>query len=162
MPLREFAARAARRREMKTTLGLVALALSALIAHGEVLAEDATSAPIPNLVGTWTGPFKAMREHGVADGSLTLRVIEQDGPLLKAEKSWKSPGAPGDVGGKEVEEATEPLVGVIDFDGMSVHLAEQADNGLYSGRLTAPDTLELVYIEAGHAAAYRVRLTRGK
>jgi hypothetical protein len=147
---------------MKRTLGLIALALSVLIAHGEVMAEDATSAPVPNLVGTWTGSFEAMREHGVADGSLTLRVIEQDGPLLKAEKSWKSPGVPGDVGGKEVEEATEPLVGVIDFDGKGVHLAEQADNGLYMGRLTAPDTLELVYIEAGHAAAYRVRLTRGK
>jgi hypothetical protein len=160
MPPRELAARCGKEmREMTRTLGLIALALSVLIAHGEVMAEDTN---VPNLVGTWTGPFKAMREHGLADGSLTLRVIEQDGPLLKAEKSWKSPGVPGDVGGKEVEEATEPLVGVIDFDGKGVHLAEQADNGLYMGRLTAPDTLELVYIEAGHAAAYRVRLTRGK
>ena len=144
---------------MKHALGLCALALCAWLAHAEAMAEDAN---VPNLVGTWTGPFKAMREHGIADGSLTLRVTEQAGPLLKAEKSWKSPGVPGDVGGKEVEQATEPLVGVIDFDGKSVHLAEQADNGLYRGRLTAPDTLELVYIEAGHAAAYRVRLTRGE
>jgi hypothetical protein len=147
---------------MKNALGLFAVVLSAWLAHGEALAEDAESAPVPNLVGTWTGHFKAMREKGVADGSLTLRVVEQDGPLLRAEKSWESPGVPGDVGGKAVEEATEPLVGVVDFDGKRVHLAEQADNGLYSGRLTAPDTLELVYIEAGHAAAYRVRLTRAK
>jgi hypothetical protein len=146
---------------MKHALGLFAVVLSTWLAHGEALAEDANAA-VPNLVGTWTGPFKAMRETAVADGSLTLRVLEQDGPLLKAEKSWKSPGVPGDVGGKAVEEATEPLVGVIDFDGKSVHLAEQADNGLYSGRLTAPDTLEFVYIEAGHATAYRVRLMRGK
>ena len=103
-----------------------------------------------------------MREQTVADGALTVRVLEQDGALLKAEKSWESLGVAGNVAGKAVKEATEPLVGVIDFDGKSVHLAEQDDNGLYAGRLTAADTLELVYIEAGHATAYRVRLTRGK
>ncbi len=146
---------------MKPVLGLMAIALTAWLALGEAMAEDADAA-VPNLVGTWTGTFKAMREQKVAGGTLTLRVLEQDGPLLRAEKSWESPGVPGDVGGKAVEKATEPLVGVIDFDGTSVHLAEQDDNGLYMGRLTAPDTLELVYIEAGHAAAYRVRLTRGK
>ena len=99
---------------MKHALGLCAVALGAWFVQAEVMAEDAN---VPNLVGTWTGPFKAMREHGIADGTLTLRVTEQDGPLLKAEKSWKSPGVPGDVGGKEVEAATEPLVGVIDFTG---------------------------------------------
>jgi hypothetical protein len=103
-----------------------------------------------------------MREKGVADGSLTLRVVEQDGPLLRAEKSWESMGAAGNVGGKAVKKAKESLVGVVDFDEKSVHLAEQDDNGLYMGRLTAPDTLDLVYIEAGHATAYRVRLTRAK
>ena len=123
------------------------------------MAEDANEAAVPNLVGTWTGPFKAMREKEVADGS--LRVLEQDGPLLKAEKSWESMGAAGNVGGNAVKEATESLC-VVDFDGKSVHLAEQDDNGVYMGRLTAPDTLDLVYIEAGHATAYRVRLTRAK
>ncbi len=36
------------------------------------------------------------------------------------------------------------------------------DNGFYTGRLTAPDTLELIYVEAGHAAVYRAQLTRKK
>lgn len=147
---------------MLRALFLFFLALSAWLAHSEMMAKDADSAPVPNLVGTWTGPFKAMRETTVADGALTVRVLEQDGALLKAEKSWQSLGVAGNVAGKAVKEATEPLVGVIDFDGKSVHLAEQDDNGLYAGRLVAPDTLELVYIEAGHATAYRVRLTRGK
>ena len=138
------------------------LVWSAYLAHSELKAKDADSAPVPNLVGTWIGPFKAMREQSVADGSLTVRVLEQDGALLKAEKSWESLGAAGNVAGKAVKAATEPLVGVVDFDGKSVHLAEQDDNGLYAGRLVAPDTLELVYIEAGHATAYRVRLTRAK
>ena len=34
------------------------------------MAEDANEAAVPNLVGTWTDPFKAMREKEVADGSL--------------------------------------------------------------------------------------------
>jgi hypothetical protein len=29
-----------------------------------------------------------MRAKGTAEGSLTLRVLDQDGPLLKLEKSW--------------------------------------------------------------------------
>ena len=32
------------------------------------------------------------------------------------------------------------------------------DNGFYTERLTAPDTLELIYVEAGHAAVYRAHL----
>ena len=116
---------------MKPVLGLMAIALSVWLAHGEAMAEDAN---VPNLVGTWTGPFTAMREKGVADGSLTLRVVEQDGPLLRAEKSWESPGVPGDVGGKAVEEATEPLVGVVDFDGEQ--LSEKALAEKYGVRFT--------------------------
>ena len=136
---------------MKKVLGLFALALSVWLGQGQVMAEDAKTAPIPDLVGTWTGPFKVMRAKGVGEGSLTLRVLEQDGPLLKLEKSWETPGVAGNVGGKEVDKATEPLVGVVDFDGKGVYFAEQEDNGLYRGSLVAPDTLELIYLEAGSA-----------
>jgi hypothetical protein len=89
-------------------------------------------------------------------------VMFNHNDLLKAEKSWESMGAAGNVGGKAVKKAKESLVGVVDFDEKSVHLAEQDDNGLYMGRLTAPDTLDLVYMEAGHATAYSVPLTRAK
>ena len=54
------------------------------------------------------------------------------------------------------------MVGVVDFDGKSLCLAEQDENGLYTGRLTAPDTPELIYVEAGHAAVYRAQLTPKK
>jgi hypothetical protein len=142
---------------MRKGLGLVAVALAVWLAQGPVLAEDAS---VSNLVGIWTGPLKVLRAKGIGKGTLTIRVLEQDGALFKAEKSWETPGTAGNVGGKEVEKATEPLVGVVDFDGESVHLAEQGDNGLYMGRLAGPDTLELVYVEAGHGTAYRAQLTR--
>jgi len=90
-------------------------------------------------------------------------VTDQDGALFKAEKAWETPGTVGKVGSKEVDHATEALAGVIDFNGKkSVYLAEQGDNGLYTGRLTAADTLELVYVEAGDGTAYRAELTRKK
>jgi hypothetical protein len=147
---------------MRKALAL-SIVLSVGLGLGQVMAEDAQT-QVPNLVGTWTSPVKMkwMRAKGTAEGSLTLRVLDQDGPLLKLEKSWETPGAAGNVGGKDVEKATETMVGVVDFDGKSFYLAEQDDIGFYSGRLTAPDMLELVYIEAGHAAVYRAQLTREK
>ena len=144
---------------MKNLLALLALAAGLWLGPIPVLAEDAAA---PDLKGTWTGPFTAQRWKGRADGVLTLNVLDQEGSSLKAEKFWETPGKPGNVGGKDTEDVTEPMVGVIDFDGKSVFFAEQDDNGLYRGTLTSPDTLELVYLEAGSANVYRVRLTRKK
>jgi hypothetical protein len=147
---------------MRKALGLVAVAAVAVavwFGQDPVLAEDAA---VPNLVGTWIGPLKVLRAKGIGKGTLTIRVTEQDGALFKAEKSWETPGTAGKVGSKEVEKATEPLAGVVDFDGKNVYLAEQSDNGLYAGRLAAPDTLELIYVEAGDGTAYRAQLTRKK
>jgi len=145
---------------MRKALGLIAVASVALAVWlSQVLAEDAA---VPNFVGTWTGPLKVLRAKGIGKGTLTIRVTDQDGALFKAENAWETPGTVGKVGSREVEKATEPLAGVIDFNGKSVYLAEQGDNGLYTGRLTAADTLELVYVEAGDGTAYRAELTRKK
>jgi hypothetical protein len=102
---------------MRKALGLIAVASVALavwLSPGQVLAEDAA---VPNLVGTWTGPLKVLRAKGMGKGTLTIRVTDQDGALFKAEKAWETPGTVGKVGSKEVEKATEPLAGVIDFNG---------------------------------------------
>jgi hypothetical protein len=91
---------------MRKALAL-SIALGVGLGLGQVMAEDAQT-QVPNLVGTWTSPVKLkwMRAKGTAEGSLTLRVLDQDGPLLKLEKSWETPGAAGNVGGKDVEKAT--------------------------------------------------------
>lgn len=144
---------------MKRVLALAALALGLMLGQHQAFAEDAK---VPELTGTWSGPFKVIRESGIGEGTFTLRVTEQTGPLLKGEKSWETPGTEGNVGGKDVEKATEPLLGVVDFNGKTIYLAEQGDDGYHLGRLTAPDTLELIYLEAGHATAFRAVLTREK
>jgi len=143
---------------------LAAAAVAACFWQAPVIAQEATEAfPVPDLIGTWRGPYSVIRSNGFADGVLELKVVEQRGPLLKVEKAWKvaSGGAPGDVGGELFTDAEEPLVGVIGFDGRQIQLAEQGDEGIYSGRLVDPDTIEFIYIESDRqATAYRVRLTR--
>jgi hypothetical protein len=145
--------------------GLLAAGIVACVAAMPAGAEDTAGAPVPDLTGVWTGPYTVIRSDGHAEGVLTLKVTEQDGPLLRLEKSWEvAPGgAPGDVGGELVSKATEQLVGVVGFDGREVRFAEQGDSGEYSGILTGPDTLELLYVESGRqATAYRLVMKRTK
>lgn len=144
---------------MMKRFGAVLLGIVCL-AGGPVLAEDGQ---LPDVVGTWTGQFKLLHHSGAAEQSLQFKILSQDGPLLTGEKAWKiDSGTPGDVAGEPRTEAVEPLVGVIDFDGV-IYFAEQGDSGLYKARLTGPDTLEILYIEAGElATAYRAELTRAK
>ena len=114
----------------------------------------------------WTGPYQVIRSNGRAEGVLTLEVTEQDGPLLRLEKSWKRApgGAPGDVGGELVTKATESSSSASSAStDARVRFAEQGDGGEYSGSLTGPDTLELLYVEFGsQATAYRLVMTRTK
>lgn len=138
---------------------LLAVAAIAGCLAGPAMADDA----IPNVVGTWTGDFKLMHHGGAADQSLQFRILSQDGALLTGEKAWTiKSGTPGNVDGETRTEAVEPLVGVVDFDG-TIYFAEQDDSGLYRARLTGPDTLQILYVEAGDlATAYRAELTRAK
>lgn len=142
---------------MKMRLAALAVSFACLFG-APAMAEE-----IPNIVGTWSGSFKLMHHTGPAEQTLQFKVLSQDGALLTGEKAWRiDSGTPGDVSGQPKTEAVEPLVGVIGFDG-AIYIGEQDDSGLYFGRLTGPDTLQLVYVEAGGlATAYRAELTREK
>jgi hypothetical protein len=121
----------------------------------------AVAQDVPDIVGTWTGSFTLMHHTGPAEQTLQFKVLSQDGALLRGEKAWRiDSGTPGGVNGESRTEAVEPLVGVIGFDGQ-IYFGEQDDSGLYFGRLTARDTLQLIYVVAGDlATAYRAELTR--
>ncbi len=150
---------------MRLRLELLAFGVVAGLGIVSALAQEAPGFPVPDLLGKWTGPYRVIRSNGFAEGVLELQVIEQQGPLLKVTKAWAlAPGgAPGDVGGQLLQKAAETMVGVIGFDGREIRLAEQGDEGVYSGRLVNPDTMELIYIEADRqATAYRATLTRSK
>ena len=147
---------------IRPAVAALAIALIGTTFAGRASAADASA---PDLTGVWVGSYKTLRWNGEAEGVLQFRVVAQDGPNLKVEKSWKlQPGATlGDVQGELLNEAVEPLIGVIGFDGQDVYFAEEGDGGLYTGRIADPDTLELIYVEPGiQATAYRTVLKRGR
>lgn len=145
---------------LRLAVAAFAIALIGATPWATAEAEDAAT---PDLTGVWIGSYKTLRWNGDAQGAVQFRVVAQEGPNLKVEKSWQlRPGATlGDVQGTLLNEAVEPLIGVIGFDGRDVYFAEEGDGGLYTGRLADPDTLELIYVEPGvQATAYRTILKR--
>ena len=94
---------------------------------------------------------------------MEIKISEQDGALFRGVKSWvsKSDEPRGSAGGQLVSSAEEEVLGVIDFDGVTLHIAEVGDDGNYIGRVVDSDTIELIYRESGAAASvYRVTLKR--
>ena len=150
---------------MNKLVGALAAVSLAWFVQAPAMAERTKGPPIPNLMGTWSGTFKAQRWEGTVDVNIVIRVITQDGVLFKAEKTWEhaSEGPKGDSGGELTTKASEKLVGVFGFDGYSITMAEQGDDGVYQGRLSHPDAMELIYFEPGEVATVnQVVLTRTK
>jgi hypothetical protein len=102
-----------------------------------------------------------LRAKGIGKGTHTIRVTDQDGALFKAEKAWGDAGHRRQSRQQGVRSRHRAARWRDRLQWESVYLAEQGDNGLYTGRLTAADTLELVYV-AGEGTAYRAELTRKK
>ena len=148
---------------------LHASCLLLLLATSPSLASSAPSAPpttTPDLRGSWQSePYTAMFIDATRPAEQTLQITEQQGELVRGTHTWRQTSSEPPIGtvgnGAPVMSATEPFVGVFDFDGKALHLAEQTEEGLMTVRLVDADTMELVYIEAGHqATALRTRLHR--
>lgn len=137
------------------TIG-VAVVLCSLLACSAAMAGDDRE-PMPNLVGTWIcEELKAFFHKGSRQSTDGLRVTEQDGAYFRGIHFWEHPekkDALAHVGGKPTTKATEPIVGVIGFDRKTIYIVEHGDWGVFHGRLVGPDTIEVVYVESGPAAA---------
>jgi hypothetical protein len=118
----------------------------------------------PNVVGTWVdNHYKAYFYTGPQIGRNEFRIKEQDGPYFKGVHQWKQgDGKPLAMKkGKPINADTEPLVGVIGFDGESITMAEQDDTGVLHGKLVGKDTMLLIYEEPGsNAVVIRLELKR--
>lgn len=122
------------------------------MALGLALMAEGASAQQPNLLGTWTAELTILRaSEGKVITSLnayTFVFEEHAGPLLQGYKSWHDQtNQTGNVAGKEVLEAKEPFIGVIEAHGQTVRLVETEDYGQTVGRLLEDGTLELTYAE---------------
>ena len=109
-------------------IGAVALGLAA--AGSVALAAEA-----PSLEGTWTGSSEGIgAQEGRAAQDIKVEITEQPGATFTGHVDY------GEVEG-------EPFVGTVTPDGRTVYFA--GNDGHTVGALTAPDTMQVCYIEVG-------------
>jgi hypothetical protein len=136
-------------RGMKTalTLGIILAVLACGCMAAGPAPEPAappvqTTAAIPNLTGTWTGPMQGYDERsGFTDyPSLTIAITvsEQHGRLFAGHIVFAENGT----------ETQSGIAGAIGRDGRTLTIAEQ-DGGYCTGEVLASDEIELIYLQDG-------------
>jgi len=146
---------------VRSRLALAALGVSAAL----VGAAEAQDPAFPDLVGSWVGEKTVYFFDGTRHSVEELQITRQDGSHFSGTRSWHHPEADkdplGHVGGEQIHRASEPILGIVDFDGETLHIVEHDDWAHIRARLVDADTMEVVYIESGpNAAVYRVTLKR--
>lgn len=135
---------------MKTALTLLGIIL-AVLACGCMAAGPApepaappvqTTAAIPNLTGTWTGPMLGYDERsGFTDYpflTVVITIAEQHGRLFAGDILFTVNGTQKKSG----------IAGAIGRDGRTLTITEQ-DGGYCTGEVLAPDEIELIYMQDG-------------
>jgi hypothetical protein len=151
---------------LKNVAGISLAALLLLVVMPFASAARDTGTPT-DLKGVWKGTADVYYPDAVKKLDTELNVSEQDGWYFKGTRDWKLLDAPdkplGYVMEKAVNEASEPYLGVIGFDGKSLTLVENGDWGVMRGALVDGDTMELIYAEPGdHPLVFRMVLKREK
>jgi len=151
---------------VKNVTGVLSAALCLLLLLPFAGAAQDAGIP-PDLKGVWKGTADVYYPDSTKKLATELNVSEQDGWYFKGTRDWKLLDAPdkpmGYVKGKAVNEASEPYLGVVGFDGKSLTLVENGDWGVMKGALVDSDTMELIYAEPGdHPLVFRIVLKREK
>lgn len=139
-------------------IGLVTFAYSVPV----VTADDAA---IPNLKGAWVGEYEAYFHAGMTKARVEIEITEQTGAGFRGFNSWqhhrdKQPPLAVQKG-KPATSDKEPIMGVVGFDGKTLYIVEQGDDGRLDAALVGPDTMRVIYTESGdNALVYRTELTR--
>ncbi|MCX6693063.1 MAG: hypothetical protein NT074_00690 [Methanomicrobiales archaeon] len=110
-------------------------------------------AAIPDLTGTWTGSSTGyLKSAGFLENApFRLNITKQEGQAFKGMKEYVWPD--GKV-------SNETIAGILAPSG-EIYMSDDM-KGINIGRLTAPDTLEIIYLEdgPGEAKAMISHLTR--
>jgi hypothetical protein len=147
---------------MRAFAALIVCVASLVSVTAAVNADDAA---IPNLKGTWTGEYEAYFYKGTTKARMTLEITEQTGAGFRGFNNWqhlRDKTKPLAVQrGKPVTSDKEPIMGVVGFDGKTLHIVEQGDGGWIEAELVGPDTMTVIYSESGdNALIYRSEFTR--
>lgn len=112
-------------------------ALAALCFAPPVSAQDA-----PSMVGTWTGTSEGVGiRDGWSGGDITYVITEQRGSAFKGHDVHNRGTA---------SESRGEFVGGVALDGRTIRTADE--DGITTGLLVDPNTLEQCYYKAGEDA----------
>ena len=135
-----------------------------VLALAQCLVWPAGADDIPSLIGDWRGEYTVQSRQGRSSAEVHFAITEQEGALFKGAYEWEyHPDTPvvGDHEAGVGKRGKDVLLGVIGWDNTSINIADVDDKGLWFGKLTGPDTLELIYVESqDHATVSRTRLVR--
>ena len=143
-----------------------AAALAVVLA---LFAFAANAQEMPDLVGTWTGKYRAAVHDGgkfeIGEETTSLIIEQQDGEFFFGAAVWELNedfSGSSDIGTDESLGGRDTFIGVISPDGREVTMAEVKDTGMYRGELLDENRLLLTYIEAdlGDAVLLRTVFTR--
>ena len=122
----------------------------------------------PDLLGSWSAQAEILLERNdeivKVPRMLTMVIDRVDGNLFFGRRLWEAlTDDPGNVAGRDVLEASEPFIGAIDSDGVTLRIVETDDPGIMFGELLGPNRMEITYMESyPHAVIYTVILIRQK
>jgi len=120
----------------------------------------------PDIIGTWSAEIEILMERDdeivKVPRVMTIVIDKVEGALFYGRRTWKAlTDDPGNVAGTDVLSATEPFIGAIDTDGVTLRIVETDDRGIMFGEVLGPKELELSYMESyPHAVVYTVVLKR--
>lgn len=129
-------------------------------------APTPASAQAHPIVGTWSAQADILLELDdeivKVPRVLSVMIERVEGQLFVGERKWQAvTDDPGNVAGVDVLRATEPFIGAIDSDGVTLRMVETDDPGFMIGELLSPNELEITYMETWpHAVVYTVVLRR--
>lgn len=142
----------------------VLVSMAAMLLVSAASAAEEPGQVIPNLIGKWTAEYKVFSPRGFIESVNVMTITEQDGPYIRGNHVWTVKKGPKDLitqHKKVVTSEKEPIIGVIDFDGMTVRIVERGDTGRFDGRVVDPNKMELVHTEGGaEPLVYRAVFTK--
>ncbi|MEM7442973.1 MAG: hypothetical protein AAF414_06555 [Pseudomonadota bacterium] len=124
------------------------------------------SSDVPDIQGVWRlatseGIFG---DQVLSETPSTEIIIDmQEGAVFSGRLEYEVAGDQPEFhdGSALTRMASEPILGVIGWDGRSLTIAERADTSLLSGELLNSETMALIYVEPGEFAfAARMLLVR--
>jgi hypothetical protein len=122
------------------------------------LAMGICTAEVPNLLGKWTGSWRAYDEgigysNSTENGSIILTVAEQEGRIFAGNMTFKLDNE---------AEGGKGFAGAIGLDNKTLSIAE-FDKGYTLGTVISNDEIELIYLADGENGSVAIdRLYRIK